>query len=87
MKYFFNGASTQSKRFSMSSNTTLKSQKHQLALKSFGFRPTQIWVPDTKSSEFFEECFRQSALTAETDRTDKQLIRFLDDSLADLDNA
>jgi hypothetical protein len=71
----------------MPSNAALRVQKHRLALRDAGLRPIQIWVPDTKAPGFFEECRRQSALVATVDRADKELMSFLDDALADLDEA
>ena len=71
----------------MSSNTALRVQKHRLSLRDSGLRPIQIWVPNTKAPGFFEECRRQSALVALADRTDTELMSFLDDALADLDKA
>jgi hypothetical protein len=71
----------------MPSNAALRVQKHRLALRDAGLRPIQIWVPDTQAPGFFEECRRQSTLVAAADRADNELMAFLDDSLADLDEA
>jgi hypothetical protein len=71
----------------MSSNTASRVQKHRLSLRNAGLRPIQLWVPDTQAPGFFEECRRQSALVAPVDRADNDLMSFLDDSLADLDEA
>lgn len=71
----------------MSSNTASRVQKHRLSLRDAGLRPIQLWVPDTQAPGFFEECRRQSALVAPVDRADNDLMSFLDDSLADLDEA
>jgi len=38
-------------------------------MRNRGFRPIQIWVPDTHSDEFACEAARQSALVATADRT------------------
>ena len=78
---------TKVKSLEMSSNTALRVQKHRLALRDAGLRPIQIWVPNTQAPGFLEECRRQSALAATSDRADKELISFLDDALADLDEA
>ncbi len=45
-------------------------QKHRDALRALGLRPVQIWVPDTRSEGFAEECARQTALAAAADRAD-----------------
>ena len=71
----------------MPSNTALRVQKHRLALRDAGLRPIQIWVPNTEAPGFIEECRRQSALVAASDRADTELMSFLDESLADLDGA
>ena len=71
----------------MPSNTANRVQKHRLALRNSGLRQVQIWVPDIKAPGFYEECRRQSALVASADRADAKLISFLDDALADLDEA
>ncbi|WP_397391999.1 antitoxin MazE family protein [Polynucleobacter sp.] len=71
----------------MSSNSALRVQKHRHALRGAGLRPIQIWVPNTQAPGFLEECRRQSALVATSDRADKELMFFLDDALADLDEA
>lgn len=71
----------------MPSKTALRVQKHRLALKDAGLRPIQIWVPDTKAPGFYEECRRQSALVASSDRVDSALMSLLDEALSDLDQA
>ena len=35
-------------------------------LRAQGLRPVQIWVPDTRSPHFVEECRRQSLLIKKT---------------------
>jgi len=54
------------------------------ALRASGLRPVQIWVPDTRRAGFAEECRRQAKATAAADAEDRDLIDFLDASLADL---
>ena len=46
----------------MDSNSASRVQKHRAALRASGLRPVQIWVPDTRSNGFAEECRRQSLL-------------------------
>ena len=46
----------------MTSITKLRVQKHREALRTAGFRPIQIWVPDTRKKGFAKECKRQSML-------------------------
>ena len=59
-------------------------QKHRDALRAQGFRPVQIWVPDTRAGGFAEECVRQVARAAAADRADPKLMRFADAALEDL---
>jgi len=44
----------------MRATTSERVQKHRTALRASGLRPLQIWVPDTRSAGFAEECRRQS---------------------------
>ena len=60
-------------------------QKHRDALRRAGLRPVQLWVPDTRRPGFAEECRRQSRLAAQADLADTELLRFLDEALADVD--
>ena len=60
-------------------------QKHRAALRMAGLRPVQIWVPDTRRPDFAAECRRQSRLVAQADRADKDMERFMDDALADVE--
>ncbi len=53
----------------MRSKPTAKSrresvQRHREKMRARGFRLIQIWVPDTASPGFAEECRRQSLLVA-----------------------
>lgn len=47
---------------------------HRVGLRAAGFRPVQIWVPDTRREGFAEECRRQSLLL----RDDSQEPEVLD---------
>ena len=53
------------------------------ALRANGMRPIEIWVPDTSSPGFAEECKRQSLAVAEADRAGQSLT-FLDLAFVDL---
>lgn len=61
-------------------------QKRRDALRAAGLRPVQIWVPDTRRPGFANECRRQAALVAQTDRRDTDLDDFMDAALSDLDD-
>ena len=55
----------------MGTDTSERIQKHRMALRAAGLRPVQIWMPDTRSAAFAEECRRQSlALRASPDEAD-----------------
>ena len=60
-------------------------QKHRDALRAAGLRPVQIWVPDTRSPGFAQECRRQSRLAAHAEAADVELQRLMDDALADVE--
>ena len=60
-------------------------QRHRDALRRAGFRPVQIWVPDTRQPQFADECRRQSRLVALADQKDRDLQDFMDAALADVD--
>ena len=55
----------------MSTKTTAdRVQKHRARLRAAGLRPVQIWVPDTQSTGFADECRRQSlALQGDSQET------------------
>ena len=44
----------------MRTNVAERVQKHRAGLRAAGLRPVQIWVPDTRRSDFAAECRRQS---------------------------
>jgi len=53
-------------------------QSHRAKLRAAGFRPIQIWVPDTSAPGFAVECQRQSSL-AQADPTNlEDLAAFSD---------
>jgi hypothetical protein len=54
-------------------------QKYRQKLRMQGMRPVQIWVPDTRRSDFAEECQRQSLLVKH-DPHEKDLLEFLDEA-------
>ena len=65
--------------------TRARVQKRRDALRAAGLRPVQIWVPDTRRPGFADECARQSALMAEADRADPELMADLDAALEDVE--
>ncbi|MAM40797.1 MAG: hypothetical protein CL949_20425 [Erythrobacter sp.] len=66
-------------------STSARVQKRRDALRAAGLRPVQIWVPDTRRPGFTAECARQSALMAEADRNDPELMADLDAALEDIE--
>ena len=69
----------------MNTPVSVRVKKRRDTLRRAGLRPVQIWVPDTTRPGFAEECRRQSLLAAESDRADADLLRFMDEALADVD--
>ena len=53
------------------------------ARRASGLRLVQLWVPDSRAPGFEEECRRQTALAAASDRADADLDRFLNAALED----
>jgi hypothetical protein len=64
-------------------NTAERVRKHRNALRAAGFRPIEIWVPDTRRPGFAEECRRQALLLID-DRHEVDTLRWLD-RIADRD--
>ncbi|NHT74170.1 hypothetical protein C8J35_102608 [Rhizobium sp. PP-F2F-G38] len=63
---------------------TQRVQKHRDAMRASGLRPVQIWLPDTRSPGFLEECRRQARIVAAADAMDTDTDAFIDAALADL---
>ncbi len=57
--------------------------RHRQRMREAGFRPLQIWVPDTRSSKFAAECRRQSLLVA-TDPAERAFGETLESGLSDI---
>ncbi|MBU2486602.1 MAG: antitoxin MazE family protein [Alphaproteobacteria bacterium] len=70
----------------MSTPVSQRVRKRRDALRAAGLRPVQIWVPDTRSPDFADECRRQARLVAANDAADRDLEGFLDAALADLED-
>ena len=69
----------------MKTSFTYRVPKRWSGLRAAGLRPVVIWVPDTRSPGFAEECRRQSRLIAEADKADTEMQGFMDEALADTD--
>ncbi|WP_074173658.1 antitoxin MazE family protein [Caballeronia calidae] len=50
----------------MADNTVAERvRNYRQGLRNAGLRPIQIWVPDTRTPGFVEECLRQSRIVAD----------------------
>lgn len=58
-------------------SVTQRVQKHRSELRAAGFRPVQIWVPDTRREAFKEECRKQS-LSLKNDPQERDILDFID---------
>ena len=45
--------------------------------RAAGLRPVQIWVPDTRSPDFVDECRRQARAVAASDPAGDEIMRFV----------
>jgi hypothetical protein len=64
----------------------IRVQKHRDALREAGLRPVQIWVPDTRTTEFAQECERQVKLVAAADQLDAEALdALMNENLADIE--
>ncbi len=64
----------------------LRVQKHRETLRQAGFRPVQLWVPDTRRADFAQECMRQSLRVMQADQVQSQALdAWLDDAALDAD--
>ena len=52
-------------------------QKYRAGLRAAGLRPVQIWVPDTRSRGFANECRRQS-LALQDDPQEADILNWLE---------
>ena len=56
--------------------TAERVRQHRDGMRRAGFRPVQIWVPDTRAPGFAEECRRQSLLLKQ-DPHEKEVLDWL----------
>ena len=57
--------------------TAERVKQHRDGMRRAGFRPVQIWVPDTRAPGFAEECRRQSLLLKQ-DPHEKEVLDWLE---------
>ena len=53
-------------------------------MRAKGYKPVEIWVPDTTNPKFIARLQRASRAIARRERHDKDLIAWLDANMADL---
>jgi len=66
------------------SNSTNRVKKYRDNMRANGLRPVQIWIPDTRSLNFQQECLRQSKIVSQANVINKDLDNFIDDALNDI---
>lgn len=59
-------------------------RRYRERLKVQKFRQLNLWVPDTRSPRFAEECRRQSRLAAEHDRAN-EVMDLLEEAARDIE--
>ena len=67
----------------MTKSVNERVHNRRAALREAGFRPVQIWVPDTRKPGFSEECRRQGQVAAKADLADPDLLEVMDTALPD----
>jgi hypothetical protein len=68
-------------------NLANKKASKRGTMRAAGLRQVRIWVPDTRSPGFAEECRRQSMIVAAADAGDRNLDLLIETALADIDRA
>lgn len=68
----------------MAAASQARVSRRRANLRAAGFRPVQIWVPDTRAPGFAAECRRQAVRIAKADRADQGLGAFLDAAFDDI---
>ncbi len=63
----------------MNYNVAMRVQKYRKALRDSGLRPIQIWVPDTRKTDFAKECRRQSLLLR-NDKSEYEILKWIEKS-------
>jgi hypothetical protein len=46
-------------------------------MRAAGLRPSQIWVPDSRTPDFAEKCHRQARAVAASDPAGDEIMRFI----------
>lgn len=53
-------------------------QRYRARMRRAGLRLVQLWVPDTRTPRFAEECRRQSRAASKHPRAEEQVLTWLD---------
>lgn len=53
-------------------------------MRAKGYKPVEVWVPDTKNPKFIARLRRQARAVAKREKGDKKLTAWLDANMADL---
>jgi len=69
----------------LSTPVNARVQKHCQGLRRAGLRPIQLWVVDTRSPHFAEECQEQCQRVAAHDLDDDTMDRVLEVTLHECD--
>ncbi len=67
----------------MASPVAVRVQNYRNHLRASGFRPVQIWVRDTRTDDFEQECKRQMMVVSASDKSDLELQDFMNSALDD----
>ncbi|MGO9775030.1 MAG: antitoxin MazE family protein [Terracidiphilus sp.] len=67
----------------MSAGVTERVRKHREALRTAGFKPVQIWIPDTRLESFRKRCQRE-CLSLANDPHEAETLAWIDE-VADTD--
>ncbi|MDR1187159.1 MAG: antitoxin MazE family protein [Bifidobacteriaceae bacterium] len=62
-------------------STTARVAKHRAKLRADGFRPIQLWLPETRSAEYAAEARRQAVIANKADERD-DVMDWLEESNA-----
>ena len=53
-------------------------QRYREKMRRAGFRLVQLWVPDTRSRGFLQECRRQSRAAMKNTRVERETMEFIE---------
>ncbi|BBE09892.1 Uncharacterized protein MCB1EB_1731 [Mycoavidus cysteinexigens] len=63
----------------MENSISHRIKKHRDELRAAGFRPIQIWVPDTRRQDFTDKC-RQQSLALRNDPHETEILNWLQEA-------